>query len=98
MNAPHATAQTAAMTAPEASLADASARPTAIASAVPARPQRRNAGRGRPPRLSEGPITLHPVGLRELGVLLGEHLGEVDHHAALLPGRVVLHLAVDHVH
>src|SRR3954462_15191547 len=38
------------------------------------------------------------VGLSELGVLAGQHLGEVDHHAALLPGRVVLHLAVDHVH
>src|SRR5438874_616527 len=37
------------------------------------------------------------VGLGQLGVLLGEHLGERDHHLALLPGRVVLHLAVDHV-
>ena len=40
----------------------------------------------------------HPVGLGQLGVLLGQHLGEVDHHLALLPGGVVLHLAVDHVH
>src|SRR4051794_41068639 len=40
---------------------------------------------------------LEAVGLRELRVLAGEHLGEVDHDAALLPGRVVLHLAVDHV-
>src|SRR5664279_5590101 len=39
-----------------------------------------------------------PVGLGQLGVLLGEHLGEVDHHLALLPRRVVLHLAVDHVY
>src|SRR4051812_22141227 len=38
------------------------------------------------------------VGLRQLRVLLGEHFGKVDHHLALLPGRVVLHLAVDHVH
>ena len=34
----------------------------------------------------------------QLRVLLGQHLGQVDHHLALLPGRVVLHLAVDHVH
>ena len=33
----------------------------------------------------------------QLRVLAGQHLREVDHHAALLPGRVVLHLAVDHV-
>src|SRR4029077_11979379 len=39
-----------------------------------------------------------PVGLGQLGVLPGEHLREVDHHLALLPGGVVLHLAVDHVH
>src|ERR1700728_4689888 len=39
-----------------------------------------------------------PVGLRQLRVLLGEHFREVDHHLALLPGGVVLHLAVDHVH
>jgi hypothetical protein len=38
------------------------------------------------------------VRLGQLGVLAGEHLGEVDHHLALLPGGVVLHLAVDHVH
>ncbi len=37
------------------------------------------------------------VSLRQLGVLAGEHLGQGDHHLALLPGRVVLHLAVDHV-
>src|SRR4029079_8405312 len=40
---------------------------------------------------------LEAVRLGELGVLAGQHLGEVDHDAALLPGRVVLHLAVDHV-
>ena len=34
----------------------------------------------------------------ELGVLLGQHLGQAHHHLALLPGGVVLHLAVDHVH
>src|ERR1044072_2949730 len=39
-----------------------------------------------------------PVGLGQLGVLLGEHLGEADHHLALLEGGVVLHLAVEHVH
>src|SRR4051812_26706200 len=39
-----------------------------------------------------------PVCLSELRVLRGQHLREVDHHPALLPGRVVLHLAVDHVH
>src|SRR5581483_5500868 len=33
----------------------------------------------------------HPVLLRELRILLGQHLGEVHHHLALLPGRVVLH-------
>src|SRR5215210_1371400 len=40
---------------------------------------------------------LESVRLGELGVLLGELLGECDHHLALLPGGVVLHLAVDHV-
>src|ERR1700681_4134327 len=48
-----------------------------------------------------GALRLHghePVGLGELGVLAGEHFGQVDHHLALLPGGVVLHLAVDHVH
>src|SRR5215211_506576 len=40
---------------------------------------------------------LEPVGLRQLGVLLGELLRQRDHHLALLPGGVVLHLAVDHV-
>src|SRR4051794_28892845 len=40
---------------------------------------------------------LQLVRLRELGVLAREHLGEVDHDLALLPGGVVLHLAVDHV-
>src|SRR3954447_20732407 len=40
---------------------------------------------------------LEAVRLGELRVLAGQHLGEVDHDAALLPGRVVLHLAVDHV-
>src|SRR2546423_11335262 len=39
-----------------------------------------------------------PVGLGQLGVLLRQHLGQLDHHLALLPGGVVLHLAVDHVH
>src|SRR5664279_4882616 len=39
-----------------------------------------------------------PVGLGQLGVLPGEHFSEADHHLALLPGGVVLHLAVDHVH
>jgi hypothetical protein len=32
------------------------------------------------------------------GSFARELLGEVDHHLALLPGGVVLHLAVDHVH
>src|SRR5579864_7406528 len=41
---------------------------------------------------------LKPVGLGQLGVLAGQHFGEPDHHLALLPGGVVLHLAVDHVH
>src|SRR5690348_6047758 len=45
-----------------------------------------SAGRGR----------REPVGLGQLGVLRREQLGQVDHYAALLPGRVVLHLAVDH--
>src|SRR5918997_879508 len=40
---------------------------------------------------------LQPVGLAQLGVLRGQQLGEPDHHLALLPGRVVLHLAVEHV-
>src|SRR4051812_30581353 len=35
---------------------------------------------------------------RQLRVLAGQHLGQVDHHPALLPRGVVLHLAVDHVH
>src|ERR1035437_5170905 len=39
-----------------------------------------------------------PVRLGKLGVLPSEHFSEVDHHLALLPGGVVLHLAVDHVH
>src|SRR3954449_4982987 len=38
------------------------------------------------------------VRVGEVRVLAREHLGEVDHHPALLPRRVVLHLAVDHVH
>src|SRR3954453_11932877 len=40
---------------------------------------------------------LQLVRLAQLGVLLGQHLGERDHHLGLLPGGVVLHLAVDHV-
>src|SRR5205085_12516014 len=47
----------------------------------------RGSGRGR----------LEPVGLGQLRVLAGQHLGQVDHDLALLPGGVVLHLAVDHV-
>src|SRR5439155_12156065 len=39
-----------------------------------------------------------PVRLGQLGVLAREHFGELDHHLTLLPGGVVLHLAVDHVH
>src|SRR5438132_5156641 len=39
-----------------------------------------------------------PVRLGQLGVLAREHFGELDYHLALLPGGVVLHLAVDHVH
>ena len=39
-----------------------------------------------------------PVRLRQLRILAREHFREVDHHLALLPGGVVLHLAVDHVH
>src|SRR4051794_8238269 len=39
-----------------------------------------------------------PVGLCQARVLARQHLREVHHHAALLPRRVVLHLAVDHVH
>src|SRR5688500_14109250 len=42
--------------------------------------------------------SLEAVGLGELGVPLGELLRERDHHLALLPGGIVLHLAVDHVH
>src|SRR6266480_5701521 len=38
------------------------------------------------------------VGLGQLGVLAREHLGQRHHHLALLPGGVVLHLAVDHVY
>src|SRR5258707_8440339 len=41
---------------------------------------------------------LEAVGLGQLRVLAGKHFGEVDHHLALLPSRIVLHLAVDHVH
>src|SRR5919202_5644291 len=41
---------------------------------------------------------LHLIRLRQLRILAGEHLGEVHHDLGLLPGRVVLHLAVDHVH
>src|SRR5262249_31832317 len=37
------------------------------------------------------------VGRLQLRVLGGQHLGQVHHHLALLPGGVVLHLAVDHV-
>src|SRR5262245_7263434 len=37
------------------------------------------------------------VRLLQLGVLAREQLGERHHHLALLPRRVVLHLAVDHV-
>ena len=44
------------------------------------------------------PPASEPVRLGQLRVLLGEHFREVDHHLALLPGGVVLHLAVDHVH
>src|SRR4051794_26387706 len=36
------------------------------------------------------PGRLEPVRLCELGVLLGQLLGERDHHLALLPGGVVL--------
>ena len=42
------------------------------------------------------PPSVAPAG--QLRVLAGQHLRQVDHHAALLPRRVVLHLAVDHVH
>src|SRR5215204_6335150 len=42
-------------------------------------------------------LAVEPVELGELGVLVGQHLGQRDHHLALLPGGVVLHLAVDHV-
>ena len=45
-----------------------------------------------------GADRLEAVGLGQLRVLRRELLGQVDHHAALLPGGVVLHLAVDHVH
>src|SRR4051794_9128282 len=45
--------------------------------------------------LGRGSGRLEAVRLGELRVLAGQHLGEVDHDAALLPGRVVLHLAVD---
>ena len=40
---------------------------------------------------------LHVVGGGQLRVLRGQHFGQLDHHLALLPGGVVLHLAVDHV-
>src|SRR4051794_22330927 len=46
---------------------------------------------------NSGPGLFHPVGLGQLGVLFGELLGQGHHHLALLPGCVVLHLAVDHV-
>ena len=35
--------------------------------------------------------------LGQLGILRRQHFGQLDHHLALLPGGVVLHLAVDHV-
>jgi hypothetical protein len=41
---------------------------------------------------------IRAVGLLELGILGGEELRQVDHDAALLPGGVVLHLAVEHEH
>src|SRR5262249_49518318 len=54
---------------------------------VPPDPARRHVG-----------ATSEPVGLLEVWVLGRQQLRQVDHHLALLPGRVVLHLAVDHVH
>src|SRR4051812_14818139 len=39
----------------------------------------------------------HPVSLSQFRVLGGQHLSQRDHHLALFPRRVVLHLAVDHV-
>src|SRR5579875_2623825 len=39
-----------------------------------------------------------PVPFGELRFLAGEELRELNHHLALLPGGVVLHLPVDHVH
>src|SRR5215213_358370 len=58
--------------------------------------KKRMAARNPIPPLCAGGRQL--VRLRELGVLAREHLGEVDHDLALLPGGVVLHLAVDHVY
>src|ERR1039458_7250790 len=53
---------------------------------------------GRPGTLHGGGRGSEAVGLGQLRVLAREHFRELDHHLALLPGRVVLHLAVDHVH
>src|SRR4051812_8441067 len=50
----------------------------------------------RPP--SAGSCPDHPVCLSQFRVLCRQHLGQPHHNLALLPRRVVLHLAVDHVH
>src|SRR5215208_6123063 len=47
--------------------------------------------------LAGSAVPREAVLLGQLRIVLRELLGQVDHHLALLPGRVVLHLAVDHV-
>src|SRR5579875_2164494 len=46
---------------------------------------------------SKNRMACEPVPLRQLRFLAGKEFGELDHHLTLLPGRVVLHLPVDHV-
>src|SRR5262245_42426561 len=53
--------------------------------------------RTRSPASRIGRSASEPVGGLQLGVLGGQHLRQAHHHLALLPGGVVLHLAVDHV-
>src|SRR5215217_4936197 len=47
--------------------------------------------------LAGSAVPREAVLLGQLRIVLRELLGQVDHHLALLPGGVVLHLAVDHV-
>ena len=72
----------------------------------PPGPVRRQASRGaqaagRGARTAPGRVSglagAEAVGFGEIGVLPRQHLGQAHHDLALLPGGVVLHLAVDHV-